>query len=212
MGNVFPPNKDIHETYDLKGSLVGREVSQEEIKSKPRVVMKDMNWLNAHKILQLGPAKRKLIVEQLKSDVEFLMSLNIMDYSLLTGIHHLRRGNSENIRDKSLSVFEPSASTLSRQPISNTKQSMAVNLRKAIAEADPIQLGPSTNRLPDSTPAERRGCVFYQDDGGLLSTDDNDRPLMELYYVGIIDILTPWNLTKKAEHAWKSIQNDKVFN
>lgn len=31
-----------------------------------------------------------------------------------------------------------------------------------------------------------------------------------LYFIGIIDILTPYNYVKKTEHAWKSITQDKV--
>jgi len=34
--------------------------------------------------------------------------MNIMDYSLLLGIHDLTRGNSEQIRDRALSVLEVS--------------------------------------------------------------------------------------------------------
>lgn len=121
MGNVFPPNKDIHDTFDLKvcfcfniptqsihhpiiggrhvllsiiyrivspiqGSLSGREISAEEIKNKPRVVMKDVNWLILNRRLYLGEEKRRLLTAQLESDVKFLMSMRIMDYSLLTGM------------------------------------------------------------------------------------------------------------------------------
>lgn len=30
MGNVNPPNKDVHRTYDLKGSSVGRSIEDEK--------------------------------------------------------------------------------------------------------------------------------------------------------------------------------------
>jgi 1-phosphatidylinositol-4-phosphate 5-kinase len=70
MGNVFPPNKDIHEIYDLKGSLVGREISEEEAKTNPRAVMKDLNWLGKEKQLTLGPEKRALFEKQMQIDVK----------------------------------------------------------------------------------------------------------------------------------------------
>ncbi|KAI3644450.1 hypothetical protein MP228_010614 [Amoeboaphelidium protococcarum] len=209
MCNVFPPNKDIHETFDLKGSMIGREVSAEKIKLNPRCVMKDINWLNMKKRLALGPEKKDLFVTQLQKDVTLLVSLNIMDYSLLTGIHYLKRGNSENIRDQFLSVFEPNAETLSRRPMSsNMKAANLSSLKLAIAQAEAVQ-GLSSSGFPDENPAERRGCVFYQDDGGFLSTDEQNRPLLELYYVGIIDILTPYNTSKAVEHYWKSLNHDK---
>lgn len=72
MGNVFPPNKDIHEIYDLKGSLKGREISAEDAKN-PRSVMKDLNWLGKAKRLQLGPAKRSLLQNQLQTDVDVII-------------------------------------------------------------------------------------------------------------------------------------------
>ncbi|KAJ3033614.1 Phosphatidylinositol-4-phosphate 5-kinase, partial [Rhizophlyctis rosea] len=102
MGNVFPANKDIHETYDLKGSLIGRELPEEEAKTNPRAVLKDLNWLKREKKIELGPEKRQILVEQMERDVEFLKSQMIMDYSLLIGVHDLVKGNKDNIRDQTL--------------------------------------------------------------------------------------------------------------
>jgi hypothetical protein len=70
MGNVLPPNKDIHETYDLKGSTLGRLLPEEEILKNPYAVMKDLNWEKRGNKLQLGPQKRKLFITQLLRDVK----------------------------------------------------------------------------------------------------------------------------------------------
>lgn len=72
MGNVLPPNKDIHETYDLKGSTLGRFLPEEEIKKNPYAVMKDLNWEKRGNKLQLGPQKRKLFITQLLRDVKVI--------------------------------------------------------------------------------------------------------------------------------------------
>lgn len=206
MGNVFPPNHDVHETFDLKGSLVGREVSDEEIKSNPRIVKKDLNWIRDKRSLLLGPEKSKLFGDQLQNDVDFLMKMNIMDYSLLLGIHYLERGNSENIRDIHLSVFEPHAEV----PLAAGSRMMrATNIRKILAQADPIQLGPSSSKLPETSPAERSAFMFYSEYGGMHATNQNNQLLPEIYYVGIIDITTPYNMVKKIEHIWKSLNYDK---
>ncbi|KAJ3361319.1 Phosphatidylinositol-4-phosphate 5-kinase [Kappamyces sp. JEL0680] len=69
MGNVFPANKDIHEVFDLKGSSLGRSIPDEEARSNPRAVMKDLNWLDRGKKLHLGPEKRALLEKQMEADV-----------------------------------------------------------------------------------------------------------------------------------------------
>lgn len=78
----------------------------------------------------------------------------------------------------------------------------------AVKVSDPVALGPST--LPSDSFSERRHCIFYADDGGLLSTNENNDRGEDLYYLGIIDILTPYNYVKKIEHYWKSLSQDKV--
>ncbi|KAF8955473.1 Phosphatidylinositol-4-phosphate 5-kinase [Entomortierella lignicola] len=209
MGNVFPPNRDIHETYDLKGSTLGRAIRDEELQNNPRATQKDLNWINRNRKLELGPEKRHLFVEQIKRDVELLARLNIMDYSLLIGIHDIERGNKDNIRDNTLKVFHPDTSKpLPKETSRGNKRSSKVNaLRMAVKESDPVALVPST--LPSDSFSERRNCIFYADDGGLLSTNERNERGEDLYYLGIIDILTPYNYVKKIEHVWKSLSQDK---
>lgn len=55
----------------------------------------------------------------------------------------------------------------------------------------------------------RRNCVFYSDEGGFQATDESNAPAPSLYYMGIIDILTPYDAKKKSEHFFKSLTQDK---
>lgn len=105
MNNLFPAHKDIHETYDLKGSTIGRLYPEEKARENPRATLKDLNWINRGKSLELGPYKRSLLTEQLRRDAEFCKELGVMDYSLLVGIHNKRRGNRDNVRRNTLKVF-----------------------------------------------------------------------------------------------------------
>lgn len=105
MNNLFPPHKDIHETFDLKGSTVGREYPEAKVQENPRAVLKDLNWINRAKTLELGPEKRALLTEQLKRDSDLLRRLRVMDYSLLVGEHSMARGNRDNVRHNTLKVF-----------------------------------------------------------------------------------------------------------
>ncbi len=129
-------------------------MNDDQIKKDKSVVLKDLNWIKLGRKIKLGPEKRKLFIEQIEKDAELLAKLNIMDYSLLIGFHNLKKGNQENIRDKTLSIFEPNPESLSQQLAKIKQGSKAVVMRKAIAESDPVALGPSTTKLPEELPKE----------------------------------------------------------
>lgn len=53
-------------------------------------------------------------------------------------------------------------------------------------------------------------CTFYSEDGGFCSSHSDGTPGDELYFLGVIDILTPYSVVKRLEHVFKSIQHDRV--
>ncbi|KAH3235465.1 hypothetical protein KXV30_007930 [Aspergillus fumigatus] len=83
MNNLFPPHRDIHQTFDLKGSTIGRDLREQDLERNPRATLKDLNWLRRGRHLECGPSKRQFFLAQLERDVELLKKLKIMDYSLL---------------------------------------------------------------------------------------------------------------------------------
>ncbi|PRP75966.1 hypothetical protein PROFUN_01682 [Planoprotostelium fungivorum] len=97
MGNVFQTNKKIHERYDLKGSTFGRAVTEEEVKvQKENVTYKDVDWRAKNMTISLPRDTADLFIKQLESDCQFLRSRNIMDYSLLIGIHDCNKNPKED--------------------------------------------------------------------------------------------------------------------
>ncbi|XAO22566.1 hypothetical protein I312_101339 [Cryptococcus bacillisporus CA1280] len=202
MNNLFPPHRDIHETYDLKGSSFGREYPEEKAAKNPRATLKDKNWVNRGRMLEFGPEKRALLTEQLRRDMEFLKRIKVMDYSLLVGIHNMERGNRDNLRKNQLSVFH-------RRPSTKQGPSEASNVRKVVRRSDPKSLD-VTSQLPSEDSADRKHFIFYQDEGGFRATDDGNQALDTIYYLGVIDICTPYNTLKKIEHFWKSMTEDRV--
>ena len=52
--------------------------------------------------------------------------------------------------------------------------------------------------------------LFYQDEGGLRATDERNKDLNTIYYLGVIDILTPFRFAKKVEGVWKGLRADRV--
>jgi 1-phosphatidylinositol-4-phosphate 5-kinase len=212
MENIFPPDKDIHEKYDLKGSLVGRYTNEKENNNNKILVMKDLNWIKRERKIYLGKEKENILMNQLEKDVKFLAENNVMDYSLLVGCHNLNKGNKDNIRDSTLSIIEPNPESLNKKLDSKRKTKndpMAIALARAIAETEPVSLEISSSTLPETIPKRKKHFIFYHDDGGFRATDENNNDLQELYFLGIIDIFTNYNMKKKIESLSKSIINSR---
>lgn len=196
MNNLFPPHRDIHRTFDLKGSTIGRDFREEDLEKNPRATLKDLNWLRRNLHLEFGPIKKDAFVAQMEKDVAFLQRLKIMDYSLLVGIHDLGRGNEENLRDKTLQVFQPGGDkgddplpgSLTRTPSKMENAKRARELRETVKKERPIPLGQTMDKMPEEP--HRKGFYFYADDGGFQATHEDNSPGEEIYYLGIIDCLT----------------------
>ncbi|KAM0321930.1 hypothetical protein ACHAQA_009827 [Verticillium albo-atrum] len=220
MNNLFPPHRDIHSTFDLKGSTIGRDYREEDLEKNPRATMKDLNWLRRQRSLELGIQKKRLFLEQLERDVALMKKLKIMDYSLLVGIHDVSRGNEENLRGKTLQVFNPGGdatqddsepqSVLLRTPSKLENARKAKELRQMIRQERPVPMGTS-NKMPDELDEahNRAGFIFNQDDGGLRATHEDNSPADEIYYLGVIDCLTHYGMIKKIEHFWKGLTSDR---
>lgn len=198
MNNLFPPHRDIHRTFDLKGSTIGRDFKEEELEKNPRATLKDLNWLRRNLHLEFGPIKKQAFIDQMDKDVQLLKKLKIMDYSLLVGIHDLEKGNEENLRDKTLQVFQPGGDSaedhipnpLQRTPSKLENARKAKELRATLKNQKPIPMDQSSNKMPDDVQETRKHFYFYSDDGGFQATHETNTPGEEIYYLGIIDCLT----------------------
>jgi len=198
MNNLFPPHRDIHETFDLKGSTIGRNFKEEDLEKNPRATLKDLNWLRRNYHLEFGPEKKNVFIEQLKRDVALLQRLKIMDYSLLVGIHDLSKGNEEKLRDKTLQVFhpggeraeEPQPNSLARTPSKLENARKARELRQLIKNEKPVPMEKSAFQMPDEIQEERSSFYFYSDNGGFRASHTDGTPGEEIYYLGVIDCLT----------------------
>jgi 1-phosphatidylinositol-4-phosphate 5-kinase len=84
-------------------------------------------------------------------------------------------------------------------------------MRRAMRQSDPKQMDTDPAKLPDTDSGdERQHFIFYQDEGGLQATDEANDPMDTIYYLGVIDICTPYTTLKKMEHLWKGMQADRV--
>ena len=207
MNNLFPPHRDIHRTFDLKGSTIGRDFKEEDLEKNPRATLKDLNWLRRNLHLEFGPIKKEAFITQMQKDVALLKRLHIMDYSMLVGIHDLERGNEENLRDKTLRVFQPDGEPtdeggqqhLARTPSVMENAKRIKEMREAVKRQKPVPISQTLDKMPDE--AHRSPFIFYADDGGFRATHEDDTPGEEIYYLGIIDCLTEVSTKHPSLHV-----------
>lgn len=219
MGSVFYTDKFIMETYDLKGSTLGRKATAEERKQDVPV-LKDLDFVENKIRIRIGREKGMLLMEQLKKDAEFMASQNIMDYSLLVGIHYMDRVEddptvTDEVSDKI--SFETEEQARERELRSNFKKRQS---HYGLSPHHEVKKNPrfkfhSENpddkaRLP-SQPRIPQEAVFKSDSGGIRGVmADGVTPSNTVYYLGIIDILQTYNTKKHAEHLFKGLIHDGV--
>ncbi|KAF2293797.1 hypothetical protein GH714_004811 [Hevea brasiliensis] len=82
MGNMFCTELRIHRRYDLKGSTQGRSTDKDKIRENTTLKDNDLKYdFHMDKML------RESLFKQLSEDCMFLQSQQIIDYSLLLGLH-----------------------------------------------------------------------------------------------------------------------------
>jgi 1-phosphatidylinositol-4-phosphate 5-kinase len=63
-------------------------------------------------------------------------------------------------------------------------------------ESDPKKLGDESIKLSEEDTGDRQSLILYQDEGGLRVTDETNEPMSTLYYLGVVDILTPYSIVR----------------
>ncbi|KAL7170274.1 hypothetical protein ACSBR2_035194 [Camellia fascicularis] len=231
MGNMFCTELRIHRRFDLKGSSLGRSADKVEIDENTTLKDLDLNYC-----FYLEPSWRESLLKQIEIDSKFLETQHIMDYSLLLGVHyrapqHLRSLMSYNrsLRADGLGIVAEEESM--EDEISNYPQGLVLvprgggdnssvvgphirgsRLRAASAtgdeEVDVDLLLPGTARLQIQLGVNMPARAEHIP--GTEETQMFDKVYDVVLYLGIIDILQDYNISKKIEHAYKSIQFDSM--
>ena len=230
MNAVFPAeaSRFISERFDLKGSTVGREVSEEELRKKGNdAVLKDLDLAREVESVRsmqngqsrpfginIGPLAKSSLLSQLREDVKLLVDCQVMDYSLLVGVVDME---SFIHFDKSARRALESAKGIGRRFSTSDKfeeralWSLCAPFR--LVTAPPIFLAKQTWSLAHRTLASiiTQPLPYYGSgkcgvDGGLLSVFHGSRNgNRALYYMGVIDFLQPWTTRKVLERRIKGL-------
>uniref|UniRef100_UPI00358F051B phosphatidylinositol 4-phosphate 5-kinase type-1 alpha-like n=1 Tax=Myxine glutinosa TaxID=7769 RepID=UPI00358F051B len=186
MNNLLPRAMKMHHKFDLKGSTYKRRASRKE-RDKNSPTFKDLDFVQDQPDgLLLDNSTYTAMCNTLYRDCRVLESFQIMDYSLLIGVHNLEIGQ----REHEGVVAHASA----------TQQDSRKHMGQKALYSTAME---SIQGVP------RRGSLVETDDdwmGGIpAKTSKGDRLVI---YLGIIDILQSYRLIKKLEHSWKALVHD----
>ncbi|XP_076848822.1 phosphatidylinositol 5-phosphate 4-kinase type-2 alpha isoform X2 [Brachyhypopomus gauderio] len=185
--SVFSHRLPVHKKYDLKGSTVAREASDKE-KTKELPTYKDNDFINEGQKIHMDEENKKMFLEKLKNDVEFLAQLKLMDYSLLVGLHDVERGEQEPPEEESEE--------------NEGAEEEGGESDGAVTASPPDSPSNTLNSSRPLGPGDFDPSV----DVYAIRSHEN-APKKEVYFMAVIDILTPYDAKKKAAHAAKTVKH-----
>ena len=182
MGNLLNTAHVLHRRYDLKGSTQGRLTPPPF--NPTSAILKDLDIEYTFQ-LEDGEAAKRLKV-QLAADADLLARLNVMDYSLLLGVHFRTKqvgggaggsggGPPAAAEEEDEEDGERDFSGVANESLGMNMTATAVPGRCLVAPRGVVQ---------PPLPAESQQVVLN---------------------FGIIDFLQEYNLTKHSENLWKSL-------
>ncbi|KAM4613857.1 phosphatidylinositol 5-phosphate 4-kinase type-2 gamma-like [Polymixia lowei] len=191
MRNMFSHRLLIHRKYDLKGSLVSREASfKEKVKELP--TYKDVDFRNNMQKVYVSEEEKDKLMDKINRDVEFLVHMKIMDYSLLLGIHDVERAEREEEEEMESSYEEEEEDENGLAPV------------PALGSygTSPEGIASYMNSFKPLGPGEFNPYVDVYAIQSAVGA-----PQREVYFMGLIDVLTQYDTKKKAAHAAKTVKH-----
>ncbi|XP_074549385.1 phosphatidylinositol 5-phosphate 4-kinase type-2 alpha isoform X2 [Halichoeres trimaculatus] len=145
---------------------------------------KDNDFINDGQKIYIDDENKKMFLEKLRKDVEFLAQLKLMDYSLLVGIHDVERAEQEEVESEDNEAEEE-------------------------GESDGGGIGTppdSPSNTLDSTKPLSPGEFDPSIDVYAIKSNES-APRKEVYFMAVIDILQHYDAKKKAAHAAKTVKH-----
>ncbi|XP_029129346.1 phosphatidylinositol 4-phosphate 5-kinase 1 isoform X1 [Cajanus cajan] len=194
MGNVFCSEYRIHKRFDLKGSSHGRTTDKPREEIDETTTLKD---LDLNFVFRLEQSWFQELKWQLDRDCEFLEAEGIMDYSLLIGLHFRddcsvdeMKGSPRDSNSGKRDMHDDDEMLTCRGPLIRLGMNMPARAERVCKTGVDQQTGGGSS---NSTPSE-----------------SNSQISDVILYFGIIDILQDYDISKKIEHAYKSLQVDST--
>uniref|UniRef100_A0A1D1Y2A5 Phosphatidylinositol 4-phosphate 5-kinase n=1 Tax=Anthurium amnicola TaxID=1678845 RepID=A0A1D1Y2A5_9ARAE len=207
MGNLFCSEYRIHRRFDLKGSSHGRMINKAEGEIDETTTLKD---LDLNFVFRLQHCWFEELLEQIDRDCEFLEAEGIMDYSLLVGLHFC-----DDVLASKTGLSNYNSSLYQRDSFHGGKgasefhheESVFDDVEQVLNDRKPlIHLG--ANIPARAEQSSRSVSDMYLLSWGGSATPSSCETYDVILNIGIIDILQDYDISKKLEHAYKSLQVD----
>ncbi|XP_059901543.1 phosphatidylinositol 5-phosphate 4-kinase type-2 alpha isoform X2 [Gadus macrocephalus] len=144
---------------------------------------KDNDFINDGQKIHIDDENKKLFMEKLRKDVEFLALLKLMDYSLLVGIHDVERAEQEEVESEDNEGEDDGESDGGV----GTPPDSPSNTLDSAKPLSPGEFDPTIDVY-----------AIKSNDGA---------PRKEVYFMAVIDILQHYDAKKKAAHAAKTVKH-----
>ncbi|KAJ6774301.1 PHOSPHATIDYLINOSITOL-4-PHOSPHATE 5-KINASE [Salix purpurea] len=209
MGNLFCSEYRIHRRFDLKGSSHGRTTNKPEDEIDETTTLKD---LDLNYVFRLQRNWFQEFINQIDRDCEFLEAEKIMDYSLLVGLHFRDDSNYDKMGLSPFLLRSGKKDSFQNEKFMRGCRFLEAELQdmdRVLSGRKPlIRLGAN---MPARAERMARRSDFDQYTPGGFShlTPSRSGEIYEVVlYFGVIDILQDYDISKKLEHAYKSLQAD----
>lgn len=204
MESVFNTKSAINRIFDLKGSRIGRYAKRGE------TVYKDSDFAENGFGFTIPKVVGSKLKEVVKKDADFLRENLLMDYSLLVGISY-KNGKIKPLeykQDRIRRLKNKNEKKTKQEPIGVPKKYNIISQPKE--EKIMMSRHVSSGDLKDMLTKKPSKRTSFQPahHGGLRSVGPDGRPGNEIYYIGVIDILTEWGMKKTIENRWRSMFKD----
>jgi 1-phosphatidylinositol-4-phosphate 5-kinase len=91
MKSVYDTDKHLHQLFDVKGSMTGRDAKPGDSVKKDNDIRRTL----PEGAFILEPGLRERLKTQVEHDCQWLKSMKIMDYSMLIGVHNISHRNTK---------------------------------------------------------------------------------------------------------------------
>ncbi|RWS29851.1 phosphatidylinositol 5-phosphate 4-kinase type-2 alpha-like protein [Leptotrombidium deliense] len=208
MRNIFSSSIPIHRKYDIKGSTVDRDASDKE-KEKELPTLKDNDFVkDGIRLYLLGVDKQKLM-EMLEADCDFLSKMNLMDYSLCIGIHDCERYEQEAMECMAMGTAyseEDEGESSGGQPVPGSPNNGEVNAVPTPPDSPHLHHKNSNASEHEVYIQSVRGSIDPVKDIYAIESSP-ESPRKEIYFMGLVDVLTQYGLRKRTAQAAKTVKH-----